>query len=68
MSSLIKKLEVAQQTNDIITPESSDVDSDLPISPVSIDNEKITHIDKLEIIIEDNNNEETITDISNNLS
>lgn len=74
MTSLIKKLEVAQKTNDIVTPESSDVDStdsDSPITPVLIDNEKITHNEKLEIIIEDKNDEESaeiVTDISNNSS
>ena len=60
MSSLIKKLEVAQQANDIITPESSDVDSaysDTPITPIYVENEKISHSEKLEIIIEDKNDD-----------
>ncbi len=71
MTSLIKKLEVAQKTNDIVTPESSDVDStesDIPITPGSVENEKIIHNETLEIIIEDKNDETTIIDISNNSS
>ena len=56
MNSLIRKLEVAQNTNDIVTPESSDLDStgdsdNIPITPNSIDNEKLSHTE-LEIIIE----------------
>ena len=73
MTSLIRKLEVAQNTNDIVTPESSDLDStgesdNMPITPNSVDNEKLSHTE-LEIVIEDNeekNEEGEIEDISAN--
>lgn len=74
MSSLIRKLEVAQDANDIITPESSDLDSsdsDSP-SPKSVHNEKISYGEELSIVIEENEEEnaeekeEIVIDISNN--
>ena len=69
MSSLIRKLEVAQDANDIITPESSDLDSsdsDNP-SPKSVHNEKMGYGEELSIVIEENEeNEDVVVDISNN--
>jgi len=74
MSSLIRKLEVAQDANDIITPESSDLDSsdsDSP-SPKSVHNEKISYGGELSIVIEEEKEEEKeeneaiVIDISNN--
>lgn len=77
MSSLIRKLEVAQDANDIITPESSDLDSsdsDSP-SPKSVHNEKISYGEELSIVIEENEEdeeekeeekEEIVIDVSNN--
>ena len=65
MSSLIKKLEVAQKTNDIVTPESSDLDStesDHSITPGSVENEKISHTEELQIIVESPNDEENVND------
>jgi len=67
MSSLIRKLEVAQDANDIITPESSDLDSsdsDSP-SPKSVHNEKISYGEELSIVIEESE-EDVVVDISNN--
>ena len=68
MSTLIRKLENAREKNDIVTPESSDLDStesDTPVTPSSIDNEVITHTGNLEIIIE-NPSDEVISDVSSN--
>ena len=65
MTSLIRKLEVAQKSNDIVTPDSSDLDStesDDPTSPASVENEKINHSEELTIIVEDNNAEESQKD------
>ena len=61
MSSLIRKLEDVDKSNDIVTPDSSDLDStesDDPNSPASVENEKIKHSEELTIIVEDNNAEE----------
>lgn len=81
MSTLIKKLEVARETNDIITPESSDLDSteesdNQPLTPASVENEKIINSNELTIIVEDedeennatenNNSDEIVIDVSNN--
>ena len=79
MSTLIKKLEVARETNDIITPESSDLESteesdNQPLTPASVENEKIINSNELTIIVEDeennatenNNSDEIVIDVSNN--
>lgn len=80
MTSLIRKLEVAQNTNDIVTPESSDLDSteesdNQPLTPASVENEKIINSNELTIIVEDNeednskeddDSDEIVIDISNN--
>ena len=61
MTSLIRKLEDVDKSNDIVTPDSSDLDStesDGPNSPASVENEKINHSEELTIIVEDNNAEE----------
>ena len=81
MTSLIRKLEVAQNTNDIVTPESSDLDSteesdNQPLTPASVENEKLINSNELTIIVEDNeeennaigneNSDEIVIDVSNN--
>jgi len=81
MTSLIRKLEVAQNTNDIVTPESSDLDSteesdNQPLTPASVENEKLINSNELTIIVEDDeeennaigneNSDEIVIDVSNN--